>query len=84
VEPSSQEQCRVEASREFTHVFEHGLEVSLDALEVCVRGLLRLRNRRSDALKIEPEPDQPLLRTVVKIALDAASRLVAGRDDPRT
>ena len=73
----------MQTSRELAQVLEHRLEVLLHAFEPDVRVVLFLRDGRSDALEVQPERDQPLLRPIVQIALDPLARLICRRDDAR-
>lgn len=73
----------MQAARDFAHLLEHGHEIALGLLEVGDHRLVMLRQARADLLQIEVQGEEVLLRAVVEVALEPASRGVPGFDYAR-
>ena len=66
----------MEAAGNLAHVLEDRFEVALRLLEARPGLVLIIRDRVTDALEVEADRDDPLLRAVVQVALEPATRLV--------
>ena len=70
----------MQALGEHPDLLEHALQVPGHVVQSRL-DLIRQRGHDADRTQVEGEGDDPLLDSVMEIALDAAPRLVAGRDD---
>ena len=82
--PAVRQLRRVDAARQLLHLFDHRLQVALDLLEPSVCRLLFGGDSGAELAQTEYERNEPLLRSIVQVALDPPSRLVTGLDQPHT
>ena len=73
----------MQAAGELADLLDDRLQVMHGVLETRADVFSILGNRRPEALEVETERDQSLLRPVVEIAFDTTARVVAGRHDSR-
>ncbi len=83
-EPAPCQNRRVDPARHLAHLVKHVRDPGGDVLELRPE-LAELRwYIRLSPPQLEPERDEPLLGSVVQVALDPAPRLVGGGDDARS
>src|SRR2546427_773325 len=81
-EAAARQGGRVQSGSDCVQFLKHPVEVDLKASKLGVQtsGLCSLRLRKHPSLK--SEHDNPLLRPIVEVTRDPATRLVGGADDP--
>ena len=77
------EDPRVEAPDELADLLERELQLGLGGVEQLGDHLRDGAEAIADQVQMQGDGDEPLLRSVVEVALDPAALGVPGRDDPR-
>jgi len=81
--PSLLQDRGVQALRDLSQLLDHLGQPLRRVRPVLYQRLLLLRDQGLGGPEFECDRYQPLLRPVVKVALDATASLVGGGDDPR-